>query len=136
MAIQPIGSNIPQTPLVNPGSNESRKVSAPESGKGGVKTEEATANKTSDTEKTSATNSAKQPSTEQMLKDAAKKANDAISELKSNIQFSVDKNTGVNVVKIIDTETNKTIRQIPSEEMLSIASRLEEIKGLLIQNKA
>lgn len=68
--------------------------------------------------------------------EAASKANQAISAMKSNLQFMVDDNTGINVVKVVDTETKQTIRQIPSEEMITIAQRLDELKGLLVKNTA
>ena len=67
---------------------------------------------------------------------AASKANQAIAAMKSNLQFTVDDNTGINVVKVVDTETKQTIRQIPSEEMITIAQRLDELKGLLVKNTA
>lgn len=68
--------------------------------------------------------------------EAANKANQAISAMKSNLQFTVDDNTGINIVKVVDTETKQTIRQIPSEEMITIAQRLDELKGLLVKNTA
>lgn len=70
------------------------------------------------------------------LADAVKKANQTIQLLRSNLQFSVDEATGIDVVKFIDTQTKEVIRQIPSEEMLSIAHRLDELTGMLIRDKA
>jgi flagellar protein FlaG len=52
------------------------------------------------------------------------------------LQFSVDKDTQSTVVKVIDSETNKLIRQIPSEELLSISRRLEAATGMLFSEKA
>ncbi len=130
MAIQPTSSSAPVAPPV--ADPRPRADARPTS----------STNQTTDTDKTAATdktataNNAKQPTPLQQVKDAADKANHAISALKSNLQFTVDKDSGINVVKIVDTETKQTIRQIPSEEMISIARRLEEIKGLLIKNSA
>lgn len=73
---------------------------------------------------------------EESLADAVKKANQTIQLLRSNLQFSVDEETGIDVVKFIDTQTKEVIRQIPSEEMLSIAHRLDELTGMLIRDKA
>jgi len=36
------------------------------------------------------------------------------------------------VVKVINKETGKVIRQIPPEEMLKIAKRMEEMSGILL----
>lgn len=70
------------------------------------------------------------------VEDAVKRANETVQVLRSNLQFSVDEATGIDVVKFIDVKTKEVIRQIPSEEMLALARRLDEIKGLLIKDKA
>ena len=77
-----------------------------------------------------------QRSLKEQLEEATKKANDSMQFLRSNLQFSVDKDTGMQVVKVINSQTNEVIRQIPSDEMLQIAKRLDELKGLLIHEKA
>lgn len=131
MSIQPTSSSIPLVPLVDiPSRGESRSTGSTEQAK------TTAADKTPAGEKSSPSGTIKQPTTQQLVKEAAEKANSAISALKSNLQFTVDKDSGINIVKIVDTETKQTIRQIPSEEMISIAHRLEEIKGLLIKNTA
>jgi len=40
------------------------------------------------------------------------------------------------VVRIIDRATKEVIRQMPSEEMLSIAKALDSIKGLFVTQTA
>lgn len=70
------------------------------------------------------------------LQQATEQANQAISGLGSDLKFSVDEDTGINVVKFIDTETKEVIRQIPAQEMLVIAKRLDELRGLLIKDQA
>lgn len=67
---------------------------------------------------------------------AAQKANQAILGLGSDLRFSVDKDTGIEVVKFVDDKTKEVIRQIPAQEMLDIAKRLDELKGLLIKERA
>ena len=52
-----------------------------------------------------------------------------------NLQFTVDEDTGIDVVKVIDTETEEVIRQFPSEEVLAIARALDKLQGLLIRDK-
>lgn len=131
MSIQPTSSNIPIAPLVDiPVRGETRNISTAPQSQGIL------AAKTPSNEGLPENGAAKQQPTTEQVKEAADKANTAIAALQNGMQFSVDKASGINIVKIVDTETNKTIRQIPSEEMISIAHRLEEIKGLLIQNKA
>lgn len=70
------------------------------------------------------------------VRDAVQRANDTVQVLRSNLQFTVDEATGIDVVKFVDITTKEIIRQIPSEEMLALARRLDEIKGLLIKEKA
>ena len=50
--------------------------------------------------------------------------------------FSIDDDTGKTVVKIVDSTTQEVIKQIPSEEILSIAKALDKLKGLFIEQKA
>jgi flagellar protein FlaG len=67
-----------------------------------------------------------------------KMAQDVADRLQTNqrqLQFSVDSETNSTVVRVIDSETKELIRQIPSEELLSISRRLEAATGLLVDDK-
>lgn len=70
------------------------------------------------------------------LEKATKEMNDFVQTINSSIEFSVDKDTGSTVVKVIDTATKDVLRQIPSEEMLAIAKAIDKVKGLLVHQKA
>ena len=70
------------------------------------------------------------------LEKAVKDVGEFVKTANNSLQFSIDDDLGVTVVKVIDTGTKEVIRQIPSEEMLSIAKALGSIKGLLVQQKA
>ena len=50
------------------------------------------------------------------------------------LQFSMNNDTGKVVVKVIDRETGKLIRQIPPQELLDLASKLQDI-GILFDRK-
>lgn len=54
----------------------------------------------------------------------------------SNLQFTIDEETGIRVVKVVDTSSQEVIRQMPSEEMLQIAKALDRLQGILIKQKA
>jgi flagellar protein FlaG len=43
-----------------------------------------------------------------------------------NLNFSIDEGSERTVIKVIDAETDETIRQIPSEEVLVLARRLKD----------
>ncbi len=75
------------------------------------------------------------PSREQ-LESAVKAANDFVNGINNSIQFSLDKETGTPVIKVVDKVTKEVVRQIPSEEMLTIAKALDTVKGLLLHQKA
>jgi len=76
------------------------------------------------------------------------KLDKVVSELKEFVQtmqrdlnFHVDDATGRVVIRVVETSTNKVVRQIPEEEILSLARRLEEMlddmpKGVLLEGEA
>ena len=51
--------------------------------------------------------------------------NEHIQQINNELHISVDEESGKTVFKVIDSETAKIIRQIPSEELLSLARHLE-----------
>ena len=74
-----------------------------------------------------------------------------VSELKAyvqnsqrNLDFHVDDRTGKVVVQVVDATNDSVIRQIPSEEMIALAHRLQDFmdanqvdtKGMLLEIKA
>ncbi len=59
-----------------------------------------------------------------------------LSMLNTQLEIKIDKETQMTVVKVVDRTTNKVIRQIPPEYILKIAKYLDEIAGLLLEEKA
>lgn len=53
-----------------------------------------------------------------------------------NLKFSIDKDTERTVIKVVDKETGKTIRQIPSEEILALDKAITRVQGMLLHDKA
>lgn len=76
------------------------------------------------------------PPDAQAVKKAAEAINEFIKSTSRNLQFSVDKDTGIVVVKVVDKETGDVIRQIPGEETLAIAKNLDSVQGVLFRSKA
>ncbi len=70
------------------------------------------------------------------VKDAVQQIEKFTQNIAQNLKFSVDEDTGKTVVKIVDTQTQEVIRQIPSEEAISIARTLDKVQGLLLNGKA
>lgn len=79
---------------------------------------------------------APQVSAEQVRK-AVADLNRAMQSSNRNLQFSVDADTKRVVVRITDMATGEVIRQIPSEEALSISRSIGEFQqGLLLKQQA
>ena len=58
------------------------------------------------------------------LQVAVSQINDYVQNLQRNLQFTVDEESGKDVVTVIDSQSEEVIRQIPSEEALELARRL------------
>lgn len=84
----------------------------------------------------SVTQAQKTEATRQQVEQAAKEVNEFLKPINNSLQFKVDDDTGKTVVKVIDTVTEDVIRQFPSEEMLAIAKAIDQMKGLLVHQKA
>lgn len=72
----------------------------------------------------------------QALEVATRKVQQFVETRASELQFSVDETSGARVVRVFDKSTKELIRQIPSQEMLDMASAIESLQGLLIKQKA
>jgi flagellar protein FlaG len=70
------------------------------------------------------------------LKHSIEAINRFLKPVTGNIQFSQDEDTGRTLVKIVDTESNTVLRQIPTEEAVAIAKQLDKLQGLLVREKA
>lgn len=73
-----------------------------------------------------------QPTREQ-VNQVMEEMRQALPAVARNLQFSIDEGTGKTVVKVVDSATKQVIRQIPSEELLSIAKSLDGKSGLLVK---
>jgi len=75
------------------------------------------------------------PSSDQVQK-AVGEIEEFTQALARNLTFSIDEDTGKTIVKLMDTQTKEVIRQIPTEEVVSIARALGKIQGSLLDDKA
>jgi len=51
------------------------------------------------------------------------------------IHLEIEEELGITIVKIIDSETEKVIRQIPPEELVELSKNARNLKGLLINKE-
>jgi flagellar protein FlaG len=71
------------------------------------------------------------------LQKAVERLNKTVqSSMSTNLVFSVDAETDITVVKVVDKTTGEVIRQIPSEEALAIAKSIGDLQGLVVRDKA
>lgn len=64
-------------------------------------------------------------------------------QISRSLQFRVDDDLGVTVVRVVDKATDELIRQFPPEELLNLSRRLKDLSdegilasGVLLQEKA
>ena|GEM_PF-6365424 len=71
----------------------------------------------------------------QEIHDAVYKMNKTLQIFNKRLQFTFHEEAKRIVVKIIDTQTDKVVREIPAKEVLSFISRLHQSLGVLIDKK-
>jgi flagellar protein FlaG len=67
---------------------------------------------------------------------AVKKLNEYVAPALQTIEFSIDDDTDRIIVKVVDTETQQVLRQIPNEEVLAISKTLDKLRGLVVRQTA
>lgn len=67
---------------------------------------------------------------------AVDKLNKFVKTSSSDVQFSVDEESGIRVISVVDKETKEVIRQMPSKEVVEMAKALDKLQGLLIKQTA
>lgn len=53
----------------------------------------------------------------------------------THLQFSIHKETKAIIVRIINSETQEVIKEIPPEKMLDLVAKLWELAGLFVDEK-
>ncbi|MEQ8662361.1 MAG: flagellar protein FlaG [Gammaproteobacteria bacterium] len=69
---------------------------------------------------------------ESAVKDITEKA----QNLQRSLQFHVDEDSGRTIITVIDKQTEEVIRQIPPEEVLSLAEQFGRGGGLFVETEA
>lgn len=87
----------------------------------------------------SETSSAQIREIERSTRDKIERVAQAMDEyVKSNargLSIQVNQGTGDVIVRVISKEDGRTIREIPAEEILNLAAKMEEMMGLLFNEK-
>ena len=65
----------------------------------------------------------------------AQQLQDFVGEKNHGLEFSVDKDSGRDVIKVIDKSSGDLVKQFPSEEVLTLVAKLSEMVGSFIDAK-
>ena len=65
------------------------------------------------------------------LKSAIKLLNEQMVSTSRGLGFSYDDSKNSPVIKVMNLESGEVIRQIPSEDLLSLAHKIDDLKGIL-----
>ncbi len=70
------------------------------------------------------------------VNEAVERIRTQVQNLQRDLNFSVDDSSGQVIVQVLDGDSGKVVRQIPSEDILRLAERLDEMRSLLFEAKA
>jgi flagellar protein FlaG len=73
--------------------------------------------------------------TPKQLEKVAQQLQDFMGEMNRSLEFLVDKDSGRDVIKVLDKSTGDLVKQYPSEEVLGIISKLSDATGSLIDTE-
>jgi len=75
------------------------------------------------------------PPTKEEVEIVIKELKEFMETTKRGLSFSVDEQLGIDVVSVKDLETEEVIRQIPSEELVVLRKKMDDIAGVLFETK-
>ena len=70
------------------------------------------------------------------LESAIKKLNETAKVFNRSLKFKMHEATHRTMISVIDTDTDKVIREIPGEEALDMVAKMQEYLGLIFDKKA
>lgn len=62
------------------------------------------------------------------ISETVSEINSLIRSVQRDLAFNVDQDSGRTVIRVIDSESGELIRQIPSEDLLAIATHLRDFR--------
>ena len=68
----------------------------------------------------------KDASSEDVGADEVEQLNVLIQEVRRELKFSVDGDTGATIIKVFDANTRELVRQIPAEEVVELMNHLQQ----------
>lgn len=137
MSIAPVSSLPTAAPAPLPATTAATKptsVSGPAPASGPASTEALKDKKSLDKAESAASSQARLSPEE--AKKTVEALNKQVAPMSTAVTFSVDNDSGKTVIKVMDTEKNEMIRQIPSKEALEMSQAMDINKGMILNTKA
>lgn len=72
---------------------------------------------------------------QEVMQAAARQIQGYLKESGRNLNVSVDESTGYYVARVVNPETGEVVRSLPSEETLRIARSIDQMRGLLVNQR-
>lgn len=72
---------------------------------------------------------------EEAIVRAVEKANKALAGFGKRFEYNIHEKTGDIIVKVYNADTNELIREIPPEKILDLVAKLQEICGVIVDEK-
>ena len=74
--------------------------------------------------------------TKEVMQAAAQQIQGYLKDSGRNLNVSVDESTGYYVARVVNPETGEVVRSLPSEETLRIARNIDQMRGMLVNQRA
>jgi flagellar protein FlaG len=75
------------------------------------------------------------PVSERIVIEAIERANNAIVGSNRKFEFTIHESTKEIMIKVLDSETNEIIREIPPEEILDMVAKIWEMVGIIVDER-
>ena len=75
------------------------------------------------------------PVSEKFIIDTIERANKAIDGARTEFKFSIHKQTHEIMIKVLDKDSGKVIREIPPEKTLDMVAKMWEMAGIIVDEK-
>jgi flagellar protein FlaG len=75
------------------------------------------------------------PLTAKEVTETVEEMNSLLQNMQRNLSFTVDEQLGQSVIIVKDSESDEVIRQIPSEELVVLRKKMDDVVGILFETK-
>jgi len=122
--LQPSARELPETEVSRVARGQGVAAVEPVNGKGPPDQVEDAAKREKDAK----------PPDEEALNGTVSDLNMLAQQMRRELRFSLDDDSGEMVVKVIDKETDEVLRQIPSDEILALRKRMADVAGVIFSD--